>query len=51
MVSFRNGTGITAAADWARVRTSFTVAVEYSVFVGTTLCEFSDYMDVREIAT
>ena len=42
MASRRNGIGIIPAADFDRVKTSFTVAMAYSVLVGTTVCEFPD---------
>ena len=47
IASCRNGTGITEAEDWDRVKTSFTVAKAKSVFVGTwtTLCEFFSESD------
>ena len=41
MASAKYGTGVTEAADLARVRTSFTVVIAYSVFVGTAFFELS----------
>jgi len=45
MASCRKGTGVSPAADCGGVRTSFTVVMVYSVFVGTALCEFSHLLN------
>ena len=53
MASLRNGTAITEATVWDRVRTSFRVVIAYFVFVGTMSCESPGnfwIIDVREIA-